>query len=44
MNKAFEGLIGKTVEVYVDDIITKSNRMESALDYLRQVFDRVRKI
>lgn len=35
INKAFEGFIGKIVEVYVDDIIVKSYKKGSTLDYLK---------
>lgn len=30
MNKSFEGLIGKTVKVYINDIIVKSKTKETA--------------
>lgn len=38
MNKAFDGLIGKTIEVYVDDIIVNSKDKNTAMIDLREVF------
>lgn len=44
MNKAFEGLIGKIVKFYVNDIIVKSKKKEYVLDDLKQISNRLRKI
>lgn len=44
MNKAFESLIGITVEIYADDIIFKSKTKPTAVAYLGQVFDKICKI
>lgn len=44
MNKAFEVLIGRMVEVYKDDIIVKSNQKDSVPNNLKQVFQKLRKI
>ena len=43
MNTIFHDLIGKIMEVYVDDIVVKSIVVESYLENLRQAFDRMRK-
>lgn len=42
MNKSFKGLIRKIVEVYVDDIIVKHKKKESAPGDLKQVYDKIR--
>lgn len=44
MNRAFKGLIGKTVKVYVDNIIIKLKDKNIAIADLREVFDRLCKI
>lgn len=44
MNKAFDGLIGKIVEVYVDDIIVELKKKESSLGNLKKVFNRLKMI
>nr|XP_025703851.1 uncharacterized protein LOC112805725 [Arachis hypogaea] len=38
MNKIFSDLIGKTVEVYVDNILAKTTRLDDLLGDLRNVF------
>lgn len=43
INKAFEGLIGKIVEVYVDYIIVQSIKKKSTPEDLKKVFDRLKK-
>ncbi|KAK1620332.1 hypothetical protein QYE76_025849 [Lolium multiflorum] len=43
MNYIFHDLIGKLVEVYIDDVVVKSVSMEGHLDDLRRVLDRTRK-
>ena len=42
MTKVFEPLLGKTVEVYIDDILVKSKARQDNLDHLREAFDLVR--
>lgn len=41
INRAFEGLIDKTVKVYVDDIIVKSKNKKTTTSDLTEVFDRL---
>ena len=43
MNTIFHDVIGKFMEVYIDDVIVKSETKESHLVNLRQAFDRMRK-
>ncbi|KAK1685906.1 hypothetical protein QYE76_046754 [Lolium multiflorum] len=43
MNYIFHDLIGKSVEIYIDDVVVKSVSMEGHLDDLRRVLDRTRK-
>ncbi|KAK1692001.1 hypothetical protein QYE76_008698 [Lolium multiflorum] len=43
MNYIFHDLIGKLVEIYIDDMVVKSVSMEGHLDDLRRVLDRTRK-
>lgn len=38
MNKVFKGKIGKTIEVYVDDMIVKSLEVRNHLDDLERCF------
>jgi len=38
MDKIFKGLIGRAIEVYVDDIVVKSNSFEQHLKDLDEVF------
>ncbi|XP_020972834.1 uncharacterized protein LOC110269384 [Arachis ipaensis] len=42
MNKVFRDLIGKTVEIYVDDILVKTARPEALLSDLESVFASIR--
>jgi len=42
MNKLFEPLIGKTMEVYVDDVIVKITLNDTYSQDLRQTFDVLR--
>lgn len=42
MDKIFKGLIGRAVEVYVDDIVVKSNYFEQHLKDLDEVFKALR--
>lgn len=44
MKKAFEGLIGIIVKIYVNDIIVKSKTKATAIADLRQLFERICKI
>ncbi|XP_025679162.1 uncharacterized protein [Arachis hypogaea] len=43
MNKIFSDIIGKTVEVYVDDILAKTTRPEDLLSDLENVFTALRR-
>ncbi|XP_020963402.1 uncharacterized protein LOC110265013 [Arachis ipaensis] len=43
MNKIFGDIIGKTVEVYVDDILAKTTRTEDLLSDLESVFTALRR-
>ncbi|XP_015962573.1 uncharacterized protein LOC107486538 [Arachis duranensis] len=43
MNKIFNGLIGKTVEVYVNDILVKTTRAEDLIGDLENVFTSLRR-
>ncbi|KAK1642214.1 hypothetical protein QYE76_060019 [Lolium multiflorum] len=43
MNYIFHDLIGKLVEIYIDDVVVKSVSMEGHLDDLRCILDRTRK-
>ncbi|KAL2237948.1 UNVERIFIED_CONTAM: Retrovirus-related Pol polyprotein from transposon gypsy [Sesamum indicum] len=38
VNKMFRDMIGRTMEVYVDDILVKSDKSESHLGWLEQAF------
>ncbi|KAK1644925.1 hypothetical protein QYE76_062730 [Lolium multiflorum] len=40
MNYIFHDLIGKLVEIYIDDVVVKSVSMEGHLDDLRRILDR----
>jgi hypothetical protein len=42
MNYIFHDLIGKLVEIYIDDIMVKSVLVEGHLGDLRQVLERTR--
>jgi len=39
MDKIFKGMIGKSVEVYVDDIVVKSDSCDQHIKDLQEVFD-----
>ncbi|KAK1678267.1 hypothetical protein QYE76_039115 [Lolium multiflorum] len=43
MNYIFHDLIGKLVEIYIDDVVVKSVSMDGHLEDLRHVLDRTRK-
>lgn len=43
INKVFIDLIGKTVEVYVDDMVVKSKEMNGHISDLDEVFATLRK-
>ncbi|KAK1677329.1 hypothetical protein QYE76_038177 [Lolium multiflorum] len=43
MNYIFHDLIGKLVEIYIDDVVVKSVSVEGHLEDLRHVLDRTRK-
>jgi len=42
MNYIFHDLIGKLVEIYIDDVVVKSASVQGHLDDLRRVLDRTR--
>ncbi|KAK0581269.1 hypothetical protein LWI29_011924 [Acer saccharum] len=42
VNKLFKEQIGRTMEVYVDDMITKSHQVEQHPDHLRETFEVLR--
>ena len=42
MNRMFASQIGKNVQVYVDDMLVKSQREEDHLEDLRETFDTLR--
>jgi hypothetical protein len=43
MNYIFHDLIGKLVEIYIDDVVVKSKSAGGHLEYLRQVLERTRR-
>ncbi|KAK1652250.1 hypothetical protein QYE76_070055 [Lolium multiflorum] len=43
MNYIFHDLIGKLVEIYIDDVVVKSVSVEGHLEDLRRILDRTRK-
>ncbi|KAL2242652.1 UNVERIFIED_CONTAM: Retrovirus-related Pol polyprotein from transposon [Sesamum indicum] len=43
VNRMFEDQIGKTMEVYVDDMLVKSSRSQDHIAYLEQTFATLRK-
>jgi hypothetical protein len=43
MNYIFHDLIGKLVEIYIDDVVVKSVSVEGHLEDLRQVLKRIRR-
>jgi len=42
MDKIFRGLIGRCVEVYVDDIVVKSDSFDQYVEDLKEVFKALR--
>ncbi|KAK9943091.1 hypothetical protein M0R45_008712 [Rubus argutus] len=42
MNMIFHDLIGRTVEVYIDDVVVKSRKRQNHVAELRQAFERMR--
>jgi hypothetical protein len=43
MNLTFHDLLGITLEVYIDDVIVKSDRMDGHLADLRFALERIRR-
>ena len=43
MNTIFHEFIGKFMEVYIDDVVVKSNGKDTHLNHLRKAFERMRK-
>ena len=43
VNKIFKPLIGRTIEVYVDDMITKSKNSTDHVRHLEETFELLRK-
>ena len=43
INKMFQDLLGKTMEVYINDMLVKSLHAEDHIDHLRQSFEVLRK-
>ena len=43
MNYIFHDLIGKLIEIYIDDVVVKSTSAGGHLDDLRQVLERTRR-
>lgn len=43
ITKVFDGVIGKAIEVYVDDIIVKTPKDEDHVVDLKEVFNRLRR-
>jgi hypothetical protein len=43
MNYIYHDLIGKLVEIYIDDVVVKSTSIGGHLGDLRQVFERTRR-
>jgi len=44
MDKIFKGMIGRSVEVYVDDIVVKSDSCGQHIKDLQEVFDALRRV
>jgi len=44
MDKVFKEMIGRNVEVYVDDIVVKSDSCDQHIKDLQEVFDALRKV
>ena len=43
MNKTFHDFVRKFMEIYIDDVVVKSDAKEEHLRNFKQVFDRMRK-
>ena len=43
VNKMFSDYLGKTMEVYIDDMLVKSHSAEQHLDHFRQAFEILKK-
>nr|KYP40321.1 Transposon Ty3-I Gag-Pol polyprotein [Cajanus cajan] len=43
MDKVFQGQIGRNIEIYVDDMVVKSNSVADHLADLAEIFDELRK-
>ena len=43
MNAIFHEFIRKLMEVYIDDVVVKSDKKDTYLDHLRKAFERMRK-
>ena len=43
VNTMFKNLIGKIIEVYVDDMLVKSRAVKAHMDHLEQMFSILRK-
>nr|KYP41901.1 Transposon Ty3-I Gag-Pol polyprotein [Cajanus cajan] len=43
MNKVFQGQIGRNIEIYVDDMVVKSNSLAEHLTDLTEIFSELRK-
>ena len=43
VNKMFQDLLGKTMEVYIDDMLVNSLRAEDHIKHLKQSFEVLRK-
>lgn len=41
MNMIFHDLIGRTIEVYIDDVVVKSLKRQNHVADLRQAFERM---
>ena len=42
VNTIFHGMIGKTIYIYMDDLLVASNTIEEHIVILREVLDRLR--
>lgn len=43
MNYVFHDMIGKSMEVYIDDVVVKSQEWQQHLTHLREAFIRMKK-
>ena len=43
VNKMFQDLLGKTMKVYIDDMLVRSLRAKDYIDHLKQSFEVLRK-